>query len=414
MPKYEALSSVWGDKTQQVEITVVNTAKAPEEQSKIEVQLDLAGAIRQLRHTDRIRTLWIDVICIDQNDKSEKVAQAKRIGRVYALASAVIVWLGHGGDSAVLGLETLAKFGGEIQHTMDDFCFATPQATYPEWFKVNTVPPFSIDEWIGVVDLLRHAWFHQRWSRQEIQMGNRNRVMMCGGSVKPWETVRKAITALYGRESLPRTVVGLIYECYWLADIKAAFGVDAILGIEQSTEPMKNTSPSWTPDLKKVEDASTLLWQVSTGVSRSEARYLTGRVLEVHGVVCGTVEGVFTPDWTPDSSRLPALLQMLNGYNSVAKRLQDCDIELIDELVRIVCDCFTKDRLPVKASVWDQQEVRKLFDAALGHGVSNSPIDINLWARLKARNQGRSLIVSDNGLIGKVGADREMARAGMF
>jgi hypothetical protein len=57
----------------------------------------------------------------------------------------------------------LAKFGGEIQHTMDDFCFATPQATYPEWFKVNTVPPFSIDEWIGVVDLLRHAWFHQRW-----------------------------------------------------------------------------------------------------------------------------------------------------------------------------------------------------------------------------------------------------------
>jgi hypothetical protein len=245
-------------------------------------------------------------------------------------------------------------------------------------------------------------------------MGNRNRVMMCGGSVKPWETVRKAITALYGRESLPRTVVGLIDECYWLADIKAAFGVDAILGIEQSTEPMKNTSPSWTPDLKKVEDASTLLWQVNTGVSRSEARYLTGRVLEVHGVVCGTVESVFTPDWTLDSSRLPALLQMLNGYNSVAKRLQDCDIELIDELVRIVCDCFTKDRLPVKASVWDQQEVRKLFDAALGHGVSNSPIDINLWARLKARNQGRSLIVSDNGLIGKVGADREMARAGMF
>lgn len=112
MPKYEALSSVWGDKTQQVEITVVNTAKATEEQSKIEVQLDLAGAIRQLRHTDRIRTLWIDVICIDQNDKSEKVAQAKRIGRVYALASAVIVWLGHGGDSAVLGLETPGEVWG--------------------------------------------------------------------------------------------------------------------------------------------------------------------------------------------------------------------------------------------------------------------------------------------------------------
>lgn len=137
-------------------------------------------------------------------------------------------------------------------------------------------------------------------------------------------------------------------------------------------------------------------------------------MLEVHGVVCGTVESVFTPDWTPDSLRLPTVLQMLSGCNSVAKRLQDCDIDLIDELVRIVCDCFTKDRLPNKASVWDQHEVRKLLDATSGHGDSNNPIDINLWTRLKARNQGRSLIVSDNGLIGKVGADREMAQAGMF
>ncbi|OBT83001.1 hypothetical protein VE02_08256 [Pseudogymnoascus sp. 03VT05] len=178
-------------------------------------------------------------------------------------------------------------------------------------------------------------------------------------------------------------------------------------------EPMNNTGPSWTPNPKKVEDARTWLWQVSTGVSRAEARCLDGDVLEVHGMVCGTVESVFTPDWVPEHiSRLPALLQMLRDCKPVAKRLQDCNIDLVDELVRIVCNCFTKDRLPDEASAWNQQEVRKLLDATLGDGYLNGPIDINLWSRLKASNQGCSLIVSDNGLIGKVGAVREMARAG--
>ncbi|OBT98355.1 hypothetical protein VE01_03036 [Pseudogymnoascus verrucosus] len=342
MPEYEVLSSTWGDKTQQAEITVVNAANALEEHSKIEMQFDLADAIRQLRLTDRTRTLWVDMICIDHNNKSEKAMQAKCIGRVYALASVVIVWLSHRGDSAALGLETLAKLGGEIQYTMDDFCFPTPQTTYPEWVKENTAPPFTIVEWIGVVDLLRLAWFQQRWSWQEIQLGNRNRVMICGESARSWATVRRAIMALYG--------------------LTRCFG---------------------------------------------------GGMLEVHGLVCGSVESIFTPGWIPeDISRLSALLQMLRDLKPVAKRLQDCNIDLIDELVSILCDCFTKDRLPDDASVWDQQEVRNLLDAALGGGDSNGPFDVNLWTRLKVRNQGHSLIVSHNGLIGKVGDGREMVRAG--
>jgi hypothetical protein len=93
-------------------------------------------------------------------------------------------------------------------------------------------------------------------------------------------------------------------------------------------------------------------------------------------LVCGSVESIFTPGWIPeDISRLSALLQMLRDLKPVAKRLQDCNIDLIDELVSILCDCFTKDRLPDDASVWDQQEVRNLLDAALGGGDSNGPMD---------------------------------------
>lgn len=41
------------------------------------------------------------------------------------------------------------------------------------------------------------------------------------------------ILALFERVSLPYDVVGLVNECYWLADIKITFDADTILAIEQ-------------------------------------------------------------------------------------------------------------------------------------------------------------------------------------
>jgi hypothetical protein len=484
-PKYEALSYTWGDEMPQeairvmtssppqVTITVANAAEETDGHTELKMRLNLANAIRHLRLPDRRRTLWIDAVCINQSDDKEKSAQVKRIGQIYSLASAVIVWLGHEEDNTVRGLETLSAFGNEVEYTIDYFCFRSPQATHPDWFKKTTVLPFDVDAWIGVVDFLRRAWFQRLWVWQEIQLGNRNRIMMCGKSTKPWATVRKAILALFGHASIPHTVARLIDKRRWLADITTTldaetivfsaamlncsddhdkvYGVlnlldpaitklitpdyhapvakaykDLVLAVAQSTGTVnligvgsldltQDIASSWIPNLAKLEEVWTGRWQVSTGVSRAWARCLHGDVLEVHGIVCGTVESVFASDWIPeDITGLPAVLRMLSACKPVAKRLEDGSIDLLDELVRIVCDCFTKDRLPDEASVWDQQEVRNLLEAATGDGDSNDPVDVDLWTRLKARNQGRSLILSDTGLIGKIGAGREKVRAGMF
>lgn len=119
-PNYEALSYIWGDELPQkairvmtlpppqVPITVVNAAEAPGE------HCEMANTIRHLRISDRARMLWIGSICINQRDDKGNSAQVKRIGQIYALASAVIVWLSHGEDNAVRGLETLSAFGNEI------------------------------------------------------------------------------------------------------------------------------------------------------------------------------------------------------------------------------------------------------------------------------------------------------------
>lgn len=130
-------------------------------------------------------------------------------------------------------------------------------------------------------------------------------------------------------------------------------------------ELMKHTVPSRTPDLARVERARTWLWQISTGISLANARCLDADVLEVHGMICGIVESVFASDWIPeDTSQLPVVLQKLSACNAVAKRMNDGRIDLIDEIVSIIYDCFTNEWLPNDASAWDKHEIRKLLQAA--------------------------------------------------
>ncbi|OBT68070.1 hypothetical protein VE03_01623 [Pseudogymnoascus sp. 23342-1-I1] len=221
--------------------------------------------------------------------------------------------------------------------------------------------------------------------------------------------------ALFGRESLPRAMVELIDECYWLAGINATFDADTILAMEQlvgtmnlmdadTLELMNVTGPSWTPNLMRVEGAQILLWQISTGISRANA--------QAHGVICGTVEGLFASGWIPgDISKLSMLLRILSACNPLARQLNDGSIDLIDEIIGIFCDCFTNDRLPGNASAGNKQEICKLLEgAATECGEWTDSTKACFWAQSKARNYGRSLIVTDTGLIGKIEAGREETR----
>ncbi|KAH6653958.1 HET domain protein [Truncatella angustata] len=88
--RYEALSYMWG------------TDKAPNplrcQSSDIPITLNLETALRSLRLRDGIRTLWVDAVCINQNDLAERERQVGYMRLVYSQADRVIVWLGPSND----------------------------------------------------------------------------------------------------------------------------------------------------------------------------------------------------------------------------------------------------------------------------------------------------------------------------
>jgi hypothetical protein len=86
-PKYEALSYTWGDDTRDNEIILENRSFIVSE--------NLWRALKELSQPIKERVLWIDFICINQDDVSEKNHQVGHMRWIYSSASRVLAWLGE-------------------------------------------------------------------------------------------------------------------------------------------------------------------------------------------------------------------------------------------------------------------------------------------------------------------------------
>ena len=81
---YEALSYVWGSDEPQATIHV---NKQP-----FTVSGRLLEALRDLRSETKNKILWVDSVCINQNDREEKGQQTARVAEILGHASDIILW----------------------------------------------------------------------------------------------------------------------------------------------------------------------------------------------------------------------------------------------------------------------------------------------------------------------------------
>ncbi|KAH8883688.1 HET-domain-containing protein, partial [Thozetella sp. PMI_491] len=87
--QYEPLSYCWGDQKQQVTM-IVDDGRA------LSIGLSLDAALRRLRfEQNRVRTLWVDAVCINQNDLPEKNIQVQLMTRIYQNGCRTLIWLGE-------------------------------------------------------------------------------------------------------------------------------------------------------------------------------------------------------------------------------------------------------------------------------------------------------------------------------
>ncbi|KZM27384.1 uncharacterized protein EKO05_0010483 [Ascochyta rabiei] len=155
--KYAAISYVWGDPTDTIDIEC-NHHPVP-------ITRNLADALRQFRHPRTIRKLWADALCINQRDVTEKSIQVGRMGRVFQNAVKVLVWLGA-------DREDIAKDCFQMIKDTNDYLdeqFIQSGRYYASMPRLRAPYPIPVDKksWLRVGALLSLSWFDRVWTVQE-------------------------------------------------------------------------------------------------------------------------------------------------------------------------------------------------------------------------------------------------------
>ena len=188
-PGYEALSYVWGAEDNPSSVVIYG-----HKLEQLQIRQNLDRALRSLRYKEHTRTLWVDYICINQNDLNERNRQVRQMGQIYANAMRVIVWLGPEDDDAYFALDELHHLACNTlvnwSNNLLDFHtgWADTQLSKGKRSSAHTQH--------ALVSLLNRPWFERVWVRQEICLAV-SAVVACGNRVWPWKSLSNAIFVLH-------------------------------------------------------------------------------------------------------------------------------------------------------------------------------------------------------------------------
>ena len=187
---YEALSYVWGDPHVTKQIILSDR--------KFEATLNLEAALRRLRHPHNPRVLWIDALCIDQGNVSERTSQVQQMGAIYRHARQVVVWLGPETNTSLRAFGTLDLIVSILRKKSWESLPYDPKT--PSWIDQDQVKVdhqmsiyrsfFENFQWeLGmeaIEKLFRRPWWQRVWVIQEIALA-KDATLYCGRHCAKWD-----------------------------------------------------------------------------------------------------------------------------------------------------------------------------------------------------------------------------------
>jgi len=165
VPTYEALSYVWGESQDTVPISLGL--------SLFEVRTNLYDALEHLRSRKKPRKLWIDAICINQDEVSERNHQVQQMAYIYQAAARVLVWLGPNSFESVNAIHSLTKINSP---SLSD---AREQIIQMKGW-----------EWENLLSLLTRPYWKRVWIIQEVVLAV-DLEIICGEDKIPWRYLEK-------------------------------------------------------------------------------------------------------------------------------------------------------------------------------------------------------------------------------
>ena len=95
-PDFTALSYVWGEYALVSGTSTLTLRNNHGEPFVLDITPNCRDGLRAIRRRFGPIRIWVDAVCINQNDNAEKAFQVPLMGDIYTLATMVYVWLGPG------------------------------------------------------------------------------------------------------------------------------------------------------------------------------------------------------------------------------------------------------------------------------------------------------------------------------
>jgi hypothetical protein len=182
--RYICLSYCWGEPQQGSEILVNNIP--------VRVRSNLHNFLASARHWLCNEPIWVDALCINQDDHGEKGHQVQMMGSIYQGATEVLVWLGLKPD-----LDDMFDFTQELRKqtsflpsTKAITDYIGPFAAISQLIKENSKRLHQ-----SMTSLNQNPYWERTWIAQEILMAHYVRVTN-GNRVCEWGHLVKAVTEL--------------------------------------------------------------------------------------------------------------------------------------------------------------------------------------------------------------------------
>lgn len=171
-PEFYALSYVWGSPTMTRPLHVNSTEVliSPNLEHIIRVLLGHEKGLATVRG----KAIWIDALCIDQDNIAEKEQQIPLMGQIYRQATRVLMWLGDARGHADWAMECMSD---------PDFYLA---ASNRNKSQRSPTPDEIRLKLIMEEDLEKRAYWTRVWIGQEIVLANNDPLILCGRHCVPW------------------------------------------------------------------------------------------------------------------------------------------------------------------------------------------------------------------------------------
>ncbi|CAJ2502904.1 Uu.00g102980.m01.CDS01 [Anthostomella pinea] len=184
---YDALSYTWGPTTQaEIDKGMIAKRKYPIlcNGGQLFVTENLFRCLQQLKADSYYdRDLWIDAICVNQDDHAERCQQVSIMADIYRSATRVIVWLGAADEFTQPAVDLITRLSQLSEHervTID------PQAFDNAHNAQLLGAVNSAAHWRALALLFGRTWFTRAWVIQELVLA-RHIAVQCGACAFDWD-----------------------------------------------------------------------------------------------------------------------------------------------------------------------------------------------------------------------------------